>query len=105
MQQFLCCPNCWHLRWLGINEDTLTFRKPTLISVGTVLPWKVRMMVAIVIVIFCASLAPCSFRISAMSSMGVNFSSMHQMTPLMLFSVLWGGGGGGGGGYLYGDVH
>ena len=46
--------------------DTLTFKKPTLISVGTVLPWKVRIMVAVVIlfpsfviIIFCASLTPC----------------------------------------------
>ena len=34
-----------------MNEETLTFRKPTLILEGTVLPWKVRMMVAVVI--FC----------------------------------------------------
>ena len=51
----------------GVNGDTLTFKKPTLISVGTVYPWKVRMMVAVVIlfpsfviIIFCASLTPCS---------------------------------------------
>ena len=80
-----------------MNGETLTFKKPTLISEGTVLPWKVRMMVAVVIllpsfviIIFCASLTPCSLRLSTMSSTGVNFSSLHRMTPLMVFSVLWG---------------
>ena len=58
-----------------MNGETLTFRKPTLILEGTVLPWKVRMMVAVVIlfpsfviIILCASLTPCSLRLSTMSS-------------------------------------
>ena len=48
---------------------SLTFKKPTFISVGTVLPWTVSMMVAVVIlfpsfviVISCASLTLCSFK-------------------------------------------
>ena len=80
-----------------MNGETLTFRKPTLISEGKVLPWKVRMMVAVVIlfpsfviIIFCASLTLFSLRLSTMSSMAVNFSSLHRMTPLMVFRVLWG---------------
>ena len=43
-----------------------------------------------VIIVFCASLTPCSFRLSTMSSTGVNLSSLHRMTPVMLFRVLWG---------------
>ena len=80
-----------------MNGETLTFRRPTLISEGTVLPWKVRMMVEVVILfpsfvimIYCASLTPCSLRLSTMSSTGVNFNSLHRMTPLMVISVLWG---------------
>ena len=92
LRLFLWCPNCWqqkHHRGLGINGDTLTFRKPTLILVGTVLPWKVRMMVRVVILypslvikIFCASLIPCSLKFSTMSSTGVNLSSLHRVWPL-----------------------
>ena len=80
---------------LVATETSQTVGEPTLISEGTVLPWKVRMMVAVVILfpsfvimIFCAPLTPCSLRLSTMSSTGVNLSSLHRMTPLMVFSVL-----------------
>ena len=50
LQLFVWCPSCWlpnDLRWLGINWDTLTFKKHSLISLGAILPWNVRSMVAV----------------------------------------------------------
>ena len=65
---------------VGDEWGNFNFQK-AYIDFGTVLPWKVRMMVAVVIlfpsfviIIFCASLTPCSLRLSTMSSTGVNFS-------------------------------
>ena len=100
LQNLLLWPYFWQLkhRWgLGIYTFVFRMRKPTFISLGISCPFIVKIYESAGInrpsfrlFILSTSVTPCDCNSFWISSSSMPASSLHQITHLEYFSVLWG---------------